>query len=94
MYADDIILLAISLCDLQRMINICVTDFDGIGLSIISNKSACIRIGPRHCAEVDLLVLKNAPVSWKNELSYLGINILGGKRQLNLSLRSHYFLLH
>ena len=78
-YADDLILLAISLCDLQRMINICVTEFDGIGLSINSNKSACIRIGPRHSAEVDLLVIKNALVSWKKELPYLGINILGGK---------------
>ena len=47
MYADDLILLSISLTEMQRLIDICVADCKVIGMEINSRKSACMRIGSR-----------------------------------------------
>ena len=47
MYADDLLLLALSIEDLQNMINICKSELDWLDLKINSNKSSCIRIGPQ-----------------------------------------------
>src|SRR5437870_5328053 len=44
-YADDLLLLAISLQDLQSMVKICLTELSAIGLTINIAKSVCIRIG-------------------------------------------------
>ena len=79
MYADDLILLSISLNDLQCMIDLCVVEFEAIGMNINAQKSSCIRIGPRHLADVNMLNINNQPLCWKQELLYLGIVIQGGK---------------
>ena len=50
MYAGDLILLSISVCDMQRLVNLCVSEFDKIGLKINVKKSACMRVGLRHLA--------------------------------------------
>ena len=55
MYADDLILLSISISDLQSMLNLCASVFNEIDLPINTNKSHCIRIGPRcnyQCCEL------------------------------------------
>lgn len=48
MYADDIILLASSVSALQRLLHVCETELQWLDMPINVNKSACIRIGPRH----------------------------------------------
>ena len=48
MYADDIILLSISISDLQLMFNMCSKVFNDLDLPINISKSHCLRIGPRH----------------------------------------------
>ena len=48
MYADDLLLLSLSLRDLQLMVNLCNMEFKALGLSINIAKSACPRIGPCH----------------------------------------------
>jgi len=42
MYADDLILLAISLRDLQFLVYMCQTEFTIIGMEFNAKKSACI----------------------------------------------------
>ena len=51
MYADDLILLSITIQDLQSLINISVNELSNIGLSINCSKTFCIRIGPRHAVK-------------------------------------------
>ena len=46
MYADDIILLSISVTDLQLMFKLCVDILNDLNLSI-NDKCNCLRIGPR-----------------------------------------------
>ena len=48
MYADDIILMSISVTDLQALIDICATEFEELDMIINIKKSMCIRVGQRH----------------------------------------------
>jgi len=50
-----------------------------IGMTINSLKSSCLRIGPRHTADIDMLIINNQPLSWSHELPYLGVTLLAGK---------------
>jgi len=47
MYADDLILLSISISDLQKMLDICNKGFHDLDLPINIKKSCCLRVGPR-----------------------------------------------
>ena len=46
LYADDM-LLACSVCELQRMLTACERELSWLDMSINSKKSCCMRIGPR-----------------------------------------------
>jgi len=61
MYADDLLLLSISICDMQNMINICKTELDWLDMHINLGKTKCIRIGKRHnCKTADIVIDNNA----------------------------------
>jgi len=45
MYADDLLLLSKSLCDLQLMIDICCAELEGIDMCLNVKKSQVLRIG-------------------------------------------------
>ena len=47
MYADDIMLMSLSVTDLQQMLNICSDVFNDLDLPINASKCHCLRIGPR-----------------------------------------------
>jgi len=79
MYADDLILLSISLTQLQQLIDLCAIELDECGLSVNVRKTACIRIGPRFEAPLADIVLNGANLKWKKEIRYLGIFILSGR---------------
>lgn len=79
MYADDLVLLSISLCELQLLINMCLEEFKNIGMSINITKSCCLRIGKRHNADVSPLNFDNELLPWKQELKYLGVVIASAK---------------
>ena len=54
-YADDIILIAPSLCMLQKLLDKCEQELNWLGMSINVNKSCCMRVGPRYdavCANI------------------------------------------
>ena len=75
MYADDLMLLSISLSDLQAMVDICVTEFRELGLSINISKSKCLRIGPRHKSKTSNIKINDHELEWTSELKYLGVSI-------------------
>lgn len=47
MYADDLLLLSLSISELQIMIDICVAELGLIDMVLNVNKSTCIRVGKR-----------------------------------------------
>ena len=95
MYADDLIILSISLHHLQSLVNICVHEFKSIRMSINLLKSACLRVGPRHAAVCQPITIEQVPLKWVQEIKYLGIYLLSGKsfplicNQLNKSFLKH-----
>jgi hypothetical protein len=75
MYADDLLLLSISVQDLQKMINICKVEFDWLDMSVNIKKSACIRIGERFRSIAKEVQLGRNTIAWCKEIRYLGIVI-------------------
>ena len=57
MYADDLLLLSASLCDLQLMINICCKELDKLDMKLNVKKSQLVRIGRSHHKVVHGVVL-------------------------------------
>jgi len=52
MFADDILLLSISLADLQQLLYICHDELKLLGMSINASKSSYVRVGDRWAAPV------------------------------------------
>jgi hypothetical protein len=77
MYADDILLLASSICELQRLLFECERELSWLDMSINVTKSCCLRIGPRFdrkCCPINTMAGLSLP--WVNELKYLGIYLV------------------
>ena len=79
MYADDLILLSISLLHLQLLVNLCQLEFHKLGLEINHSKSMCMRLGDRHKITPCNIKVNGVDIAWTNEVNYLGIQLLTGK---------------
>ena len=58
MYADDILLIAPSVSELQRLFHACEFELSCLDMCINTKKSCCIRIGPRYdvkCASISTM---------------------------------------
>jgi Reverse transcriptase (RNA-dependent DNA polymerase) len=75
MYADDLILIAPSLTELQNMIDICCNELCKIDLVLNETKSVCIRIGKRWHCKCNPLKTRNGLIAWSDAAMYLGVNI-------------------
>ena len=71
MYADDIILSAPLVTELQVMIKICGAEFESIDLTLNESKSTCIRIGKRCYAKCSSLQTDRGFITWSNSITYL-----------------------
>jgi hypothetical protein len=80
MYADDILLMSISVCDIQKLVDICFAELNSIDVLINVKKSVCIRVGKRHNSKASNITINGIPIEWKSELKYLGIQFLSGSR--------------
>ena len=77
LYADDILLIAPSIGELQSLFHVCEIELNWLDMSINEKKSCCIRIGPRSdlkCASITTSNGHNLP--WVNEVRYLGTYII------------------
>ena len=79
MYADDLLLLSISVSDLQKMIAICNKELDWLDMRVNINKSSFLRIGRRHNISTTDIFISDIPISKSNEIRYLGIYIVSGR---------------
>jgi exonuclease III len=81
LYADDIILISLSLTRLQRNVNSINDYFNSVGLMLNSMKSSFIRIGPRCSVSCEALHLENGEVIVQSDhIVYLGVRIEQCKR--------------
>jgi len=74
MYADDLLLLSISVSDLQKMLNICLEELNLLDMNFNVNKSNWLRIGKRHNSDIfDDIFVNNKVVKRETQHTYLGI---------------------
>jgi len=79
MYDDDLLLVPISVSDLQKLLEICQAEFIKIDMRVNASKSSCIRVGSRFNAYVCLVSIDQKQVVWGRKIKYLGRTILAGK---------------
>jgi hypothetical protein len=80
LYADDLILLSISITDLQRLVNICSARFAQLDLPINYSKSHCLRVGPRCNVICASIIVDGYDLKWLDSSKYLGVLFLKGKK--------------
>jgi hypothetical protein len=94
MYADDMLLLSASVCDLQSMLNHCNNIGICLGIKFNASKTNCLAVGPTifnyTAAKMTLGAL---PIRWANNIKYLGVSLVAGKYfSIKLSeIRRKYF---
>jgi Reverse transcriptase (RNA-dependent DNA polymerase) len=92
LYADDIILLSVSVSEMQRMLDVCLNRLNSIDMLVNPNKSVCVRIGDRYDKACAVLATPAGPILWGSELKYLGVVIISGKKlRFNLTLNKSKF---
>ena len=69
MYADDIILLSLSVIELQEMIDFCSFELGCIKLNINSSESVCLRIGKRFAFNCAKLYVNGIVLNFTNEIN-------------------------
>ena len=80
MYAYDLLLLALSLRDLQIMVNACSEELVKIDMKPNAKKSACLRIGDRSNVKLADILIDQLPITWLHELQYLGLVLCSGTK--------------
>ena len=78
-YADDIILISASLCDLQRMLNVCYETGSRIDIIFNTEKSFLFKVGKVHGETLRELKIGDQCIKWVDRLRYLGVHLVGGK---------------
>ena len=69
LYADDILLISLSVCTLEKLVLIYEYRLDQIDMAINVKKSWCLHIGPRNDFSCDAIRTSNeVGIPWVNEL--------------------------
>jgi len=79
-YADDILLIAVTVSALESLLTACESELQFLDMSINVKKSCCIRIGHRHnvtCASIT--TCHGQPLHWVSEFRYLGVFIVSSR---------------
>lgn len=80
MYADDLVLLAPSVYELQCMIRVCQEQLKLLDLRLNFKKSKALRIGKRYKHKAAQLQLNGEKIPWGTEAKYLGMVIQSAAR--------------
>jgi len=80
MYADDIILLAPSVAELNAMVKVCCDELQTINLKLNTEKSCCLRIGKNYFINCLNIPTLQGSISWVKEAKYLGITLISDSR--------------
>src|SRR6266496_3249616 len=79
MFADDLVMLSISVDHLQTMLNICVDELKWLDMKLNVMKSACLRVGSRFQVPATPLLVGGIALPWVTEIKYLGVTLVGAR---------------
>jgi len=74
LYADDILLISVSICELQNLLFRCEQELQWLNMSINVKKSCCMRIGINcdvKCASI--ITSDGSSLPWVEKIRYLGV---------------------
>jgi len=80
LYADYILLISTSVCQLPKLLHICEKELSWLDMAINFKKSCCLRVGPRcdvHC--VSLQSMTGSMLQWVDTVRYLGMYLVKAK---------------
>ena len=80
MYADDMILLAPSVTELNNMVTICCDELQAINLKLNTQKYCCLRTGKSHFINCSNIPTIHGHIPWAKEVKYLGLTLISGCR--------------
>jgi len=80
MYADDLILLAPSVAELNAMVKVCCGELEAINLKLNTQKSCCLRIGKNYFINCLSIPTPQGSIPWVKEGKYLGLTLVCGNR--------------
>ena len=97
MYADDLILISASLCDLQSMISICTEELESLYMTLNVKKSQVMRVGPSFCTvcKMSRPSVNGVLINDVEKLKYLGCVLVSAKsfkvslREMRVNLINH-----
>ena len=75
LYADDLVLISSSICDLQKMIDLCVDKLHKIDMLINTAKCAILRFGQGYSRPCAPICLQGATIKYCNKAKYLGVTL-------------------
>lgn len=79
LYADDIMLLSVSISQMQNMLDICSQFANDFDIVFNCKKSCAMRIGSRFNISCELLYLSRQTLAYVKSMNYLGFCISSGK---------------
>jgi hypothetical protein len=80
MYADDVIILAASVSELQKMLDVCHAFAVKCGISFNATKSICVKVGQGWTVNVDDMKIGDTRILWASQFKYLGVNFIAKTR--------------
>lgn len=81
MYADDLVLLAPTLTELQFMVNVCCQEVSKVGLQLNASKSFILRFGKGWAkCSMDIKAENNVVIPRVMSGTYLGVDIVSGNK--------------
>ena len=82
LYADDLLLISISVSDLTRLIGICHSTLQELDLEINFSKSNCMRVGLRFKFMPPPVQVNLCCISWVQEINYLGVHFHSDRKSV------------
>jgi hypothetical protein len=80
MYADDLILLTVSLTMLQKMLSMIDIEMKYLDMEFNVTKSMILRVGAKFAHKCEKLLINNNEIRYVSKLKYLGIFIVAARR--------------
>jgi hypothetical protein len=87
MYADDLVLLSVSVTEMQTMIDICVDELRVLDMTVNPGKCCIVRVGSRFDKACSAIKIENHDMPYCSSAKYLGVRLCA-KKCLNVDLKS------
>ena len=79
-YADDVLIIAKSVCTLQIMFDIVQKEVNRCNMSLNVKKCCALRVGPRfNCECACITTTSGLAIAWVSEMRYLGVYFVSGR---------------